>query len=631
MNSESPAFEPARLLLALRRSTLFASLSAEAMAALQAQLMPLTLMSGEVLFKEGDPSDSLYIVISGRLRVVSRVGENQSERVVADLGHGEIVGEMGLVCDEPRSATVVAIRDTNLAKLSAGGLNQIAANCAQPIYSAIIRQLASRLRNETAGILTRKATPRCVAVVGLSKDAPIGIFTDSLTDALAKTGSILRLNSERVDSLFGVRGAAQSMGGDDTQARRFVDWLNGKETRYSKVLYEADALNSAWTARCLRQADLILAVVSAREDYLEAGSRAADLCGIGEASEKTRILAIVHDNGDTQPNRTREWTLRIPATRHFHIRMNNQRDFARFARFLNDRSVGLALGGGFARGIGHIGVIRAMRELDIPIDMVGGTSMGAIIAAECAFEWDHQRMLELTCQYSAESMEHDYTLPVVSFLTGRKISQALTAFGANMDIEDMWLPYFCVSANLTRAEGKVHLSGSVSRSVMASSRAPGVFPPVTWDNELLVDGGLVDVVPSDVTRDFVGQGTVISVAASPPIEYGNVDYGLSFSGWEGLRRQLFSKQQRVPGLLELLMRTLEFGRTPAARLRHLADAYLTLPLGNFRYGDFRRGTEIAEIGYRFGLDYFERWLGTNGRPWLQSDESSEVKTLADDL
>ncbi|MBV9877671.1 MAG: cyclic nucleotide-binding domain-containing protein [Verrucomicrobia bacterium] len=618
MNSENPAFDPTRLLLALRRSDLFASLSADAMTGLQAQLTPVTLLSGEVLFKEGEPSDSLYIVISGRLRVVSQATDDRSERLVADLGHGEIVGEMGLVCDEPRSATVVAIRDTNLARLSGSGLNQLAANCAQPIYSAIIRQLASRLKNETAGIRTRKPTARCLAVVGLSEDVPIGAFTDSLTNELAKTGAVLRLSSERVDSLFGVPGAAQSMGGDDVQAR-FVDWLNGKETRYSKLVYEADPSNSAWTARCLRQADLILVVARAGADYLEAGSPAVDLWGIGEASKKTRILVIVHDDGNTPPKGTREWTLRIPSAHHFHIRMNNERDFARLTRFLNDRSVGLALGGGFARGIGHIGVIRAMRELDIPIDMVGGTSMGAVIAAECAFEWDYQKMLELTCKYSAESMRRDYTLPVVSFLTGRKVSQALMDFGANKDIEDMWLPYFCVSANLTRAEGKVHLSGNVSRSVIASSRAPGVFPPVTWDNELLFDGGLVDVVPSDVTRDLVGQGTVISVAASPIIVHGNVDYGLSFSGWEGLRQRLFSKKDRLPGLLELLMRTLDFGRTPAARLRHLADAYLTLPLGNFTYGDFGRGAEIAEIGYRFALDYFGTWIESYGRPWLRSD------------
>ena len=521
MNSENPADEPSRLLLALRRSNLFASLPDEVLAALEAQLTQITLMSGELLFREGDPSDSLYIVISGRLRVVSRPANDQAQRIVAELGHGEIVGEMGLVCDEPRSASVVAIRDTNLAKLTKAGLNRLTTSCAQPIYSTIIRQLAYRLRNETAGILIRKPAPRCLAVAGLSKDVPIGVFTDCLTNELSKMGSILRLNSERVDSLFGTRGAAQSNRGDQNQAR-FVDWLSRQEARYSKLLYEADASNSEWTARCLRQADLILFVVRAGEDYTEASSRAADLWRIGNTSKKPRILVIVHDNGDNQPSRTRQWTLRIPAMRHFHIRMNTERDFARLARFLDDRSVGLALGGGFARGIGHIGAIRAMRELDIPIDMVGGTSMGAIIAAQCAFDWDHQRMLELTRQHSAKSMEHDYTLPVVSFLSGRKISQVLTAFGANMDIEDMWLPYFCVSANLTRAEGKVHVSGNVARSVIASSRAPGIFPPVTWDNELLVDGGLVDVVPSDITRDFVGQGTVISVDARRRLSTGTL-------------------------------------------------------------------------------------------------------------
>src|SRR5258708_11495686 len=95
MNSESPVVEPSQLLLALRRSILFASLSAEAMAALEAQLTPVTLMSGELLFKEGDPSDSLYIVISGRLRVASRAADDQSERVLADLRPGESVGEKG--------------------------------------------------------------------------------------------------------------------------------------------------------------------------------------------------------------------------------------------------------------------------------------------------------------------------------------------------------------------------------------------------------------------------------------------------------------------------------------------------------------------------------------------------------
>ena len=146
MNSANPAVEPSRLLLALRRSDLFASLPDEVLAALEAQLTPVALMSGELLFREGDQSDSLYIVISGRLRIVSRAANDQAQRVLAELGHGEIVGEMGLICDEPRSASAVAIRDTNLAKLTKAGLNRLAISCAQPIYSTIIRQLAHRLK-----------------------------------------------------------------------------------------------------------------------------------------------------------------------------------------------------------------------------------------------------------------------------------------------------------------------------------------------------------------------------------------------------------------------------------------------------------------------------------------------------
>jgi hypothetical protein len=96
---------------------------------------------------------------------------------------------------------------------------------------------------------------------------------------------------------------------------------------------------------------------------------------------------------------------------------------------------------------------------------------------------------------------------------------------------------------------------------------------------------------------------------------------LSFSGWEALRRRfgIFSRRDKAPGMIELLMRTLEFGRAPSGRLRHRADAYLTLPLASFRYRDFHRGAEMADIGYQFAMNYFEKWLESFGRPWLGSD------------
>jgi predicted acylesterase/phospholipase RssA/CRP-like cAMP-binding protein len=607
-----------RRLAALRRSSLFHSLSDEELAALDGHLTPVRLVGGEVLFRQGDPGDSLYIVIGGRL-VVSHRSDHHTERIVAELGYGEIVGEMGLICKEPRSATVRASRDTDLTRLSAAGLDCLAIKYAQPIYSALARQLAARLRNETAGTHPNKPAPICVAIAWLSRAAPISAFTGNLMGELDKTQKALRLNSGHVDSLFGITGLAQSHR-DDTNHTRLADWLSEQETRYRQLVYEADTVDSEWTARCLRQADRVLLVANSGDDPAQAASRAADLERMGAAG-KSLILVVLHENGTIPPKGTRDWTERIKAARHFHVRMNSQGDFGRLARFLSDKSVGLTLGGGFARGIGHVGVIRAMRELDIPIDMVGGTSMGAIIAGQCALEWDCRTMVEITCRRSAESLKRDYTLPFVSFLSGRKMSRVITSIAGDIDIEDAWLPFFCVSANLTRGEMKVHSSGSAARSVIASARAPGLFPPVSWDDELLVDGGLVNMVPSDVMRTFVGQGTVVSVDVSPSAEYGKVDFGLSFSGWEALRRRLgiFSRRDKAPGMIELLTRTLEFGRAPSGRLRHSADAYLTLPLTSFRYRDFHRGAEMADISYRFAMGYFEKWLESFGRPWLGSD------------
>lgn len=88
-----------------------------------------------------------------------------------------------------------------------------------------------------------------------------------------------------------------------------------------------------------------------------------------------------------------------------------------------------------------------------------------------------------------------------------------------------------------------------------------------------------------------------------------------------MRRRLgiFAPAERIPGLIELLMRALEFGRAPSARLRDLADAYLTLPLSDFRSRDLRRGAEMVDIGYRFAMQYFEAWMESNGRPWLSSE------------
>ena len=321
--TENFARAPSRLSSALRCSTLFSSLSDEELAAVEARLTPVTRMSGEVLFQQGDPGDSLYVIVSGRL-VVSHRSDDHTERIVAELGHGEIVGEMGLVCNEPRSATVLASRDTELARLSAAGLDSLIPKYAQPVYSSIIRQLAARLRNETAGVHTRKPAPICVAIAGISRNAPVPAFTDRLTGELARMGTALRLNSERVDSLFGIAGAAQARSEGGAHGR-LADWLSAQETHYRKVVYEADMVESEWTARCVRQCDLLVLVARVGDDPAQGGLRAAELTRVGP-SGKPVVLVLLHDDGTAPPQRTRDWTSCVKPVRHFHIRRDQPRD-----------------------------------------------------------------------------------------------------------------------------------------------------------------------------------------------------------------------------------------------------------------------------------------------------------------
>jgi predicted acylesterase/phospholipase RssA len=334
-------------------------------------------------------------------------------------------------------------------------------------------------------------------------------------------------------------------------------------------------------------------------------------------AKKQALLVVLHAFEHREPRRTAVWTEGIGAERLFHIRTHREEDYARLARFLCGRSVGLVLGGGFARGLGHIGVIRAMRELEIPIDMVGGTSMGAIIAGQCAIEWDWPQMLDVTMHRSAASLKGDFTLPLVSLMTGRKFSKTIQEIADGRDVEDAWLPSFCISANLANGQMKVHKAGDAAKSVIASARVPVVFPPLSWGDDLLVDGGLVNMVPAKYMRDFSNDGIVISVDCSAQAEFRAPDFGASHSGWKELWRRLKSGIHGRPaiGVMGILMQALEFGRAAHANPDDYADLHLVLPLDEYSYRDFMAGAQMAQTSYEFALLRFQSWMADEGRPW----------------
>jgi predicted acylesterase/phospholipase RssA len=395
-----------------------------------------------------------------------------------------------------------------------------------------------------------------------------------------------------------------------------ANWLAEQERAYRTLVYTAEFGPTAWTSRCWRQSDCVLFVVGRESDPAAARDLVRELSRIGNPGKKRTLLAILHEPRHGEPRDTRVWTEAVGAQKLFHVRANIPEDVNRLTRYFCGRSVGLALGGGFARGLGHIGVVRAMRELGVPIDMVGGTSMGAIIAGQCALEWEWPKMLEISMKSSAASVRGDFTLPLVSFMTGRKMSRTIEEIGEGRDIEDALLQSFCVSANLMDGQMRVHTAGPAAKAVVASARMPVMFPPIFWDGALLVDGGLVNMVPAKTMREFCN-GVVISVDCSAGSGLRAPDYGLEHSGWTELWRRLSSRASGSPsiGIMDILMHSFEFGRVSHANPARHSDLHLELPLAGYSHRDFSRGPRMAEASYRYALSRLEGWIAENGRPW----------------
>ncbi len=472
-----------RLAAALHLGRHFEALDAAALRDLESEMELMALYAGEVLCRQGEAGDFMCIVISGRLRVVA-TGVNNEEFPVDELGSGETVGEMALMSGEARSATVYAIRDTQLARLSKEGMLRFLTRHPEAAFQMLTRPLVSRLRRMTTGKWREPSTVTTLALVPASPDVPLEQFSSALLKALSAFGSAIRVNSRMVDEHLGGKNISQTW---ERQGRNVcvAEWLNEREAENRYVVYEADSRPSPWTERSIRQADRVLVVVDARGNPA-LGEIEEEVLRIHDAQTGSRpTLALVHPAETRQPSGTSGWLRNRNVERFHHVRLGHGEDFARLARFLTGRAVGLALGGGFARGMAHIGVFRAMRELGLPIDAIGGASMGTLIAGQWALGWGEQQMIQRTRE-ACNVIHEDYTFPFLAFKSGRRFSEMVRGLFGDTQIEDLWMPYFGISANLNRAELAMHTSGSLTKAVLAGTRAPGVFPPIVLDGELHV-------------------------------------------------------------------------------------------------------------------------------------------------
>jgi predicted acylesterase/phospholipase RssA len=496
--------------------------------------------------------------------------------VIGEVGRGEVVGEMALLIDEPRSATIRAMRDSELLRLSRDAFDRFIEK-----YPSAMKQIAHvallRLRRS---ILSPRAeiAVATIAIVPAGRGAPLGDVASSLATALGAFGPTVHLTRERFERAFEeTTGEPANRAADG----RVVEWLNEQETRYRFVVYEAEAGPSEWTRECVRQADHILAVGLAGTDPVPGDVESLLQPARADDLGPRRDLVLVHPPAATRPNGTRAWLAARQVDVHHHVRAGCATDYQRLARFVSGRAIGLVLGGGGARGMAHIGAILAIQELGIPIDLVGGTSSGAIVGGMLALGMPCGAMQDAVRRLATRRSLLDFTLPFVSLASGQRISRALERVFEDVTIEDLWLNYFCVSTNLTRASMVVHRRDLVRTAIRASVSLPGILPPVVQDHDLLVDGGLMNRLPVDVMRGLCNGGKVLAVNVST-------------------QQGLAAKDANIASIL--LWSTLVKSAQSQESLERDADVCVQVPHAPVSLLDFSSFDEIVEAGYRATLE-----------------------------
>ncbi|XP_060119783.1 patatin-like phospholipase domain-containing protein 6 isoform X2 [Heteronotia binoei] len=648
----------------------------------------MAVEAGRALYRQGDKSDCTYIVLNGRLRSVIQKGNGKKE-LVGEYGRGDLIGVVEALTRQARATTVHAVRDTELAKLPEGTLNNIKRRYPQVVTRLIhllsqkilgnLQQLRGPFRGPGLSVassseLTNPASNlSTVAVLPVCEDVPMAAFTLELKHALNAIGPTLLLTSDIIRARLGASAL------DSIHEYRLSGWLAQQEDIHRIVLYQTDYTLTPWTVRCIRQADCILIV--------GLGDQEPMLGELEQMLENTAVralkqLILLHREDGPSPARTVEWlNMRSWCSGHLHIKCprrvfsrrspnklremyekvfeknaDRHSDFSRLARVLTGNTIALVLGGGGARGCSHIGVIKAMEEACLPIDLIGGTSIGSFIGALYAEERSAVRTKQRAREW-AKSMNSvfatvlDLTYPITSMFSGSAFNASIHKVFQDKQIEDLWLPYFNVTTDITASAMRIHKDGSVWRFVRASASYTPYLPPLCdpkdshllvdgcyvnnvpgslWryvrasmtlsgylpplcdpkDGNLLMDGGYINNLPADIARNM-GAKTVVAIDVGSQDDTDLCNYGDSLSGWWLLWKRLnpWAEKVKVPDMAEIQSR---LAYVSCVRQLEVVKSssyceYIRPPIDRFKTMDFGKFDEIYEVGYQHGKVVFDGW------------------------
>jgi NTE family protein len=537
----------------------------------QADATWFSLPGGQALYSAGDPADQLYFVRAGRLGAFRRE-EGQEPRFLGVIRPGEPAGEMALIAGAPHSADVVALRDSEIFALPREAFFEA---CESDV--SVMTELARLmiLRSRQAAGRGAMGEPSVFGFVPLGQPGLLRPLVEQIAVEIA-----------RLDYSVTCIGAEA--------ATAPTEWFSEVERTHDFVLYVAEVSDTGWRQAVSRQVDRLFRV--GRGDrkppkvtpnpYLAAPLQAQQLVD----------LILLQPASARTPTGSDAWMDAAQPARLFHVRREHTTDIQRMARVLTGQSVGLVLSGGAARAYAHIGAIRALHERGVPIDFVGGVSMGAVIAAGVAMGWDDSELDRRIREAFVESSPlSDIALPLLAMTRGEMVSERLTQHFGETQIADLWLPFFCLSSNLTTGAYHIHKRGVLRKALRATISLPGVLPPATENNEVLVDGAVLTNFPADVMRS-THLGPIVGVDVTFARSITASDVARPESVWRWI---LSGQWRKGPPIVSLLMRaaTVSTSRDMAAA-REATDLLVLPDVAGVEIRDWTAYAPAVKEGYR---------------------------------
>jgi NTE family protein len=567
--ADAPAYR-----IPLPSPSLFDRLDAAARLALENELEWFSVPGGRLLFEAGDPPDGLYLVLTGSLGVVR--GPAGHSELMAQVHAGETVGDLALLTARPHPFTVMALRDSSLVRLNRTAFENLI-RMHPGIVLPISLQLIQRMERALAFRPDALAVPKTVALIPLDGEVRVAWLAEALADALAKAGLKVKVL-------------------DEADHEGIEERFYAIEIAHDLVIYRADTCGSSWTRMCIRRSDRVLLVAGAQASPTDCLQRL--VAAISEVPWRRAELVLLQAEGARSPLPAEPWLERLPVQFHCSVRPENKGDIARLGRCLTGRAIGLVLSGGGARGYGHIGVIKALREAGVEIDLLGGTSIGSIMAAAAALEWDDKELYERMHHAFVESDPlDDYTIPLVALTRGRKVTERLQVHFGEARIEDLWRPFFSVAANLTAGTLTVQRRGPLWRALRASIAIPGLLPPVIEDGQVLADGAVMNNLPTDI-MSAMRRGPVIGVDVT---HYQTLTVGAPRAGWS-IRKMVAGSDYHGPGIVSLLLRAGTLGGDAQTMMsRGHADVLLEPPLQDINIRDWRTFDRAIDAAYGYTM------------------------------